>query len=134
MNCLQSNPATRRYLRRFAAAMCAYIGLLVVVSLYFHHLHPRGPVAYVLAVLPALAIIGQIVIVGIYLVEEKDEFQRNLFIQALLWGLGGVLALTSTWGMLETFTHIQHFQPTWTFTIFWLCVGVSTPFLMRRYR
>jgi hypothetical protein len=114
--------------------MLAYIALLVVVSLYFHRLHPTGPVAYLLAVLPALAIIGQIVVVGIYLVEEKDEFQRNLFIQALLWGLGGVLALTSTWGMLETFTHIEHFQPTWTFTTFWLCVGVSTPFLMRRYR
>jgi hypothetical protein len=128
------NPAIRRYLRRFAVAMSAYIALILIVVLCFHHLHPTGPLAYLLAVLPAVAIIGIIVTVGLYLAEEKDEFQRNLFVQALLWGLGGVLTVTSVWGMLESFTHIQHFQPTWTFTLFWIFVGVSTPFLKRRYR
>jgi hypothetical protein len=134
MSCLQSNPAIRRYLRRFAISMSAYVALLLIVSTYFHRFHPKGPLAYLLAVLPALAIIAQIVTVGLYLAEEKDEFQRNLFIQALLWGLGGVLALTSTWGMLESLAHIQHFQPIWTFSTFWCFVGISTPFLMRRYR
>ena len=51
-----------------------------------------------------------------------------------LVGLGGVLAVTSVWGMLESFTHIVHFQPTWTFTLFWCFVDISTPFLQRRYR
>src|SRR5579864_8560596 len=120
MSCLQMNPAIRRYLRRFAVAMSAYVALILVVATYFHRFHPKGPVAYVLALLPAAAIIAQIVTVGLYLAEEKDEFQRNLFIQALLWGLGGVLAVTSGWGMLESFTHIAHFQPTWTFTLFWI--------------
>ena len=134
MNCLRMNPAIRRYLTRFAVAMSAYIALTVVVAESFHRLHPKGPLAYLLAVLPAAAIIGVIITVGLYLTEEKDEFQRNLFIEALLWGLGGVLAVTSVWGMLESFTHITHFQPTWTFTLFWCFVGVSTPFLQRRYR
>jgi hypothetical protein len=134
MNCLQSNPAIRRYLRRFAIAMSAYIGLIILTATYFHRFHPKGPLAYVLALLPAVAIIGQIVVVGLYLAEEKDEFQRNLFVQAMLWGLGGVLAVTSVWGMLESFTHITHFQPTWTFSLFWIFVGISTPFLQRRYR
>jgi hypothetical protein len=134
MKCLQRNPATRRYLRRFAIAMSAYIGLIVITTIYFHRFHPKGPLAYILALLPAVAIIAQIVVVGVYLAEEKDEFQRNLFVQAMLWGLGGVLAVTSVWGMLETFTHITHFQPTWTFTLFWLFVGISTPVLQRRYR
>jgi hypothetical protein len=114
--------------------MSAYVVLLIAVGMYFHHFHPGGVLAYLLALLPAAAIIAQIVTVGLYLGEEKDEFQRNLFIQALLWGLGGVLALTSTWGMLESFTHIQHFQPIWTFSVFWCLVGVCTPFLMKRYR
>jgi len=134
MSCLQTNPATRQYLRRFAIAMSAYIALLLMVATYFHRFHPKGLFTYVLAVLPAIAIIAQIVTVGLYLAEEKDEFQRNLFIQALLWGLGGVLGVTSVWGMLESFTHIPHFQPTWTFSLFWIFVGVCTPFLMRRYR
>ena len=134
MNCLQTNPATRQYLRRFGMAMSAYIALLLLVATSFHRFHPKGPFAYFLAVLPAVAIIAQIVAVGFYLAEERDEFQRNLFVQALLWGLGGVLAVTSVWGMLESFTHIPHFQPTWTFSLFWIFVGVCTPFLMRRYR
>jgi len=134
MSCLQMNPAVRRYLRRFAVAMSSYIALIVVVALCFHRFHPKGTFAYILALLPAAAIIGIIATVGFYLAEEKDEFQRNLFVQAMLWGLGGVLSVTSVWGMLESFTHIAHFQPTWTFSLFWIFVGVSTPFLQRRYR
>ncbi len=134
MLCMQKNAAIRRYLRRFAVAMSAYIALTLVVVTCFHRLHPHGPFAYLLAVLPALAIIGIIVTVGLYLAEEKDEFQRNLFVQAMLWGLGGVLSVTSIWGMLESFTHIPHFQPTWTFTLFWILVGISSPLLQRRYR
>lgn len=128
------SPALRRYLLRFLAAMSAYIVLTFVVATCFRRFHPHGPLAYVLAVLPAVAIIGCIVTVGLFLAEEKDEFQRNLFIQSLLWGLGGVLAVTSVWGMLESFTHITHFQPSWTFTLFWMCVGISAPFLQRKYR
>jgi len=75
-----------------------------------------------------------IITVGLYLTEEKDEFQRNLLVQAMLWGLGGVMAVTSVWGMLESFTNIPHFEPTWTFTVFWILVGISSPFLQRRYR
>ena len=134
MTCLQRSAATRRYLIRFAVAMSAYILLVTMDAVCFRKYHPTGAMAYALAILPALAIIGQIVIVGLYLAEEKDEFQRNLFIQLLLWGLGGLLAFTSVWGMLESFTHIRHFEPTWTFTVFWAFVGVSSPFLQRKYR
>jgi hypothetical protein len=134
MTCLPKTAATRRYLIRFAIAMAAYILLIALDGVCFRMYHPTGALAYGLAILPALAIIGQIVIVGIYLAEEKDEFQRNLFVQVLLWGLGGVLAFTSVWGMLESFTHIRHFEPTWTFSVFWFFVGVSTPFLQRKYR
>ena len=134
MFCLPKSAATRRYLLRFAVAMSAYIALTLIVVTCFHRLHPTGPFAYLLAVLPALAIIAIIVTVGLYLAEEKDEFQRNLFVQSMLWGLGGVLAVTSVWGMLESFTHILHFEPTWTFSLFWIFVGISSPFLQRRYR
>lgn len=134
MNCMKMNPAIRRYLFRFITAMSAYVALLLAVGRYFQKFHPHGPLAYVLAVLPAIAIIGSIVAVGFYLAEEKDEFQRNLLIQALLWGLGGVMAVTSVWSMLELFTHIPHFQPIWTYSCFWIFTGISTPFLKRRYR
>ena len=134
MFCSNSNPAIRRYLRRFLTAITAYVVLLIAVMKYFHRFHPHGPMAYVLAVLPAIAIIGSIVTVGLYLTEENDEFQRSLFIQSLLWGLGGVMTVTSVWSMLEVFTHIPAFEPSWTYSCFWIFVGISTPFLKRRYR
>ena len=134
LGCLQKNPATRRYFRRLALSMGAYMALIVMDAFYFKTHHRTGALAYTLAVLPALAILAQIVSVGMYLAEEKDEFQRNIFIEAILWGLGGVLTLTSVWGMLESFTYVRHFDPTWTLCMFWIFVGISMPFLVRRYR
>lgn len=134
MRCLANTPAIRTYFRRFGAAMTAYIALIVFDGFYFWYVHPTGPVAYVLAVLPGLAIIGQIVAVGLFLRDETDEFQRNLFVETLLWGLGGVLSVASVWGVLETYTHVPHLQPMWIFPIFWFFVGISSPIVMWRYR
>lgn len=134
MGCLTRTPAIRTYLLRFFTATAVYIVLVVADGLLFRRLDLRGSLAYFLAVLPALGIVGQIVSVGLFLREETDEFQRNLFVQCMLWGLGGVLAVTSVWGMLESYTHVVHLQPIWVFPIFWLFVGVSSPILMWRYR
>jgi hypothetical protein len=134
MGCSLKNPAARRFVYRSLTANAVYIVLIVSTALYFHRFHPHGPLAYLLAVLPAIAIFAVIVSLGVYLVEEKDEFKRNLMVEALLWGLGGVLVFTSVWGALETFIRIPHFNATYTYTIFWLCVGVGVPVLHRRYR
>jgi hypothetical protein len=119
---MQKNPAARRFVYRSVAANAIYIVLIVCTVLYFHRFHPHGPLAYFLAILPSVAILGVIVSLGVYLVEEKDEFQRNL------------LVLTSAWGSLETFVHIPHLMPTMTYSLFWIFVGISYPFLQRKYR
>lgn len=134
MTCMPKNPAVRRFYSRVAATTLANIALNIGVALSFYRFRPHGPAAYGLAILPAVAILGFIVAIGKYLVEDKDEFQRNLMVQVLLWGLGGVLVLTSAWGSLEPFAHIRHLNPSWTFTFFWIFVGISVPFLNRRYR
>lgn len=134
MGCMTKNPAVRRFYLRVAATNSAYVVLSVLVCLYFYKFRPHGPLAYFLAALPAAAIIAVIVTFGLYVVEEKDEFQRNLFIQVLLCGLGGVLVVTSVWGWLETLVHIWHFQPLWTYMVFWIFAGISAPFLLRKYQ
>ena len=134
MNCLQQNSATRRYLIRFVSTIAAYAVALLFADWALHRFHPTGWLLYALAVLPAIPIIGVIVVVGLYLAEEKDEFQRNLLIQSMLWGLGGVLVFTSAWGSLETFVHIRHFNPSWTYLLFWIFFILRTPFLLRKYR
>jgi len=134
MGCMTKNPAVRRFCYRTLAVSSAYIVLTIAIALIFYKFRPHGPLAYFLAVLPAVAILGNIIAIGLYLIEDKDEVQRSLMVELLLWGLGGVLVFTSAWGSLETFTHIRHFNPTYTYTVFWLCVGIGVPFLQRRYR
>jgi hypothetical protein len=52
----------------------------------------------------------------------------------MLWGIGGTLAVTNIWGFLESFVHLRHLNPSLDAVIFWIFVGISIPFLLRRYR
>jgi hypothetical protein len=134
MNCLPATPAARRYTIRFFTAMAAYVIALFSVAWYVPRFHPTGALVYSLAVMPAIPILAVIVVVGLYLAEEKDEFQRTVLVQSMLWSIGLTLATTTVWGFLEAFANVIHFQPYLAFPLFWFFVGVSTPFLKMRYR
>ena len=132
--CLGKNPAVRHYIFRFLGAMAGYTILTIGVALVFYRFHPQGPMAYVLSVLPAIPIVAGVGAVGVYLKEEKDEFQRMVFVQCLLWGLGALLVLTSAWGLLQSFTHVPRFQPMWVFPLYCAFFGMAVPFVIRSYR
>ena len=126
--------AARRYYVRFAVTMTLYVITLCVTVETFVHWHPKGTLAYLLALMPAVPAIGLLAVFGLYLAEEKDEFQRMLGVRSMLWGIGGTLTVTTVWGFIQSFTHIPQFQPIWTFVLFWCFVGISTPLLQRKYR
>ena len=134
MNCTTNNPAARRYMRRNLITMLLYALSLVLTAGVFLRFHPTGVLAYLLAVLPALPLTGLLAIFGLYLAEEKDEFQRFIGVQSMLWGIGGTLAVTNIWGFLESFVHVRHLNPILDAVIFWIFVGISIPFLLGRYR
>jgi putative flippase GtrA len=134
MICKTSNPAVRRYLRRLLGTMLLYAASLAVAIVVFVHFRPTGVPAYALAVLPAIALIGVLVVFGLYLAEEKDEFQRLIGVQSMLCGIGGTLAVTTVWGFLESFVHAPHMNPIHDFAIFWVFVGISLPVLQARYK
>ena len=134
MNCLPKNPAAKRYSQRFFVAVTFYVLAIFFAAWVFPRHHPTGAPAYFLATLPALPILAMIVIVGLYLAEEKDEFQRNLLIQSMIWGMGATLAVTTVWGFLENFANTTHLQPYLVFPMFWFFVGISTAVLKLRYR
>lgn len=134
MFCLPKSAATRRYLYRFLATMMFYVLFLFGAVWAFPRFHPTGVLAYLLAILPALPIIGGIVVVGIYLAEEKDEFQRTLFIQAMIWGIGATLSLTTAWGFLEVFQLVPHFELYLVFPLFCTLTGFASGMLKARYR
>ncbi len=134
MICSTNNPAQRRFFYRFAVAMLLYVALLVPAIVAFVHYRPAGMLAYGLAVLPALPILGMLLVIGLYLAEEKDEFIRNAQIQALLGGTGLTLALVSVWGFLENFTHVPRLQLFLVYPIFWGFVGISALVVWMRNR
>ena len=67
-----------------------------------------GGLAYVVAVLPALPIIGIFAAIGRYLVEEQDEYVRMLMVRQTLWASGFALSLATIWGFLENFDLVGH--------------------------
>jgi hypothetical protein len=134
MFCSVKNPAVSRYVIRMwiMAALCVLFA--VVTALVFRLCHPHGAVSYLAAVLPALPIMGALAYTGVYLAEEKDEFQRNLLVQSLLGGTGGILAAATAWGNLEDFAHAPHMDLIWVYPLFWVFVGISYGLVKARYR
>lgn len=134
MFCSIKSPAERRYVIRMwiMAALCVLLS--AVAAVVFRHSHPHGVLSYLVAVLPALPIMGALVYTGVYLAEEKDEFQRNLLVQSLLGGTGGILAVTTAWGYMEDFAHAPHMDLVWVYPLFWLCAGISYVIVKARYR
>lgn len=113
---MSMNVAQRRYLFRFLSMMTLYTVSVVWVAWTFGTNPPAGEVAYLLAALPALPIMGVLVVLGRYLIEERDEFVRHRHMVSLLLATGIVLAFCATWGFLEIFNLVP---PIGVFHVSW---------------
>jgi hypothetical protein len=127
------NSAQRRYVVRSAISAGMLIAFSLAGKWALHTIHPSTAMSYLIGFAAALPIIGAVAATVYYVLEEKDEFQMNLFVQSLLVGMACTLALTTIWGYLENFARAPHLDPVWLYSIFWLFVGVATPFLRLRY-
>ena len=112
------SPAQRRYNYRVIALSAIYAALLFPVVFLFRRQPPSGAVAYVLAVLPALPIIGIFAAIGRYLIEERDEYLRLLMIRQTLVASGLALSAAMAVGFLESFDLIAPIHSYW-FAILW---------------
>ena len=126
--------AGRRYIKRFIPTMTAYVVIILGVSFAFRDETLSGPLAWLLAVAPALPVLAVIAIMGLYIREEKDEFQRNVLIESMLWGMGLTLSATTVAGFLEMYVHTPPMQSFWAFPLFCGAMGLSQVFVRRRYR
>ena len=129
-----SNPAQSRYVVRMfvAAVLCIVFSSLAAAGFKVWHL--KGVVAWVVAAVSALPIVATLAVTGAYLSEEKDEFQRNLYIESLLGGIAATLAVTTIWGFLEDFVQAPHLRLVWIFPMFWIFVTAAFPVIRLRYR
>jgi hypothetical protein len=132
--CQPKNKAVNRYNKRFFATMPFYVGFLLGAIYILKHYHPGRVATVLLSILPSLPIIAIIVIVGLYIKEETDEFQRAVYLQALLWTTGITLAVASVWGFLEMFANLPHVPTFYTFPAYWFLFGICYPLVRLQYR
>lgn len=113
--------AGRRYMRRFVPTMFAYVVALFSATWALRVFQPEGAALIALSVLPALPIIGVIIVIGLYLVEETDEYLRQRIVTAMLVGLALMLSVMTAWGFMEEAGVLPHLPAYFAF-ILW-CAG-----------
>ena len=119
------------YNRRMLPLSAAYVVVLLGAILMHDRLHVTGPVLYLIAILPALPLIGVVWALGRFLVEETDEYQRALAVRKMLVATGFLLVLATIWGFLEQFGLVPHLPAYWCFIVW--CIGLGAGAAWNRF-
>lgn len=112
------NAAARAYLRRFVPLMLGYAALVFVAPYLIWAWEAQGPLLWLIAVLPALPILGVFWIIGRYMIELRDEYLRVLEVRKALVATAFTLSVASIWGFLEIYADITHL-PTFFIPVIW---------------
>ena len=120
------NEAQRRYNKRVLGLSVVYAAALLGAVWVFKHQAPQGIVAFALALLPALPILGIFWAMARYLAEEQDEYLRVVQIQNSLAATGLMLAATTVWGFLQTFELLPRVDFYWAAVIWFAGLGVAS--------
>jgi MFS family permease len=117
--------AQKRYNRRVMMLSLLYAVSLLVAAYLFKHQQVSGAVAWIVATLPALSMIGIFVAIGVYIMEESDEYLRTLLIRQTLYASGFTLGLTTLWGFLESFGLVGHVAAYFTAILWFAGFGLG---------
>ncbi len=120
-----STPAVRRYNRHVLVLSAAYAALLLGAVWLFKHRPPPGALGWLVAVLPALPIVGIFAAIGLYLVEESDEYLRMMMVRQTLWASGFSLSIATIWGFLESFDLVGHVPVYWVSVLWFGGLGLG---------
>lgn len=118
--------AVKRYNRATIVLSLAYVALLFGAQIAIGRHGLSGPAAYVVAILPALPIIGLFGAIGRYLIEESDEYIRLLTVRQTLVASALSLSIATSWGFLQSFDLAPHFDVYWIAAIWFAGLGVGS--------
>ncbi len=117
--------AQRHYNKRVVWLSLAYaVALIGAVYGFKHHL-VTGLLAWPVAVLPALPIIGVFAAMGAYLIEEQDEYIRTMMVRQTLWASGFALSIATIWGFLESFELVSHVESYYVAVLWFAGLGLG---------
>ncbi|KQM73813.1 MULTISPECIES: hypothetical protein [unclassified Sphingomonas] len=118
--------AIRRYNSTVIILCLLYAAFLMTAIYAFNHQLVSGPLAVVVAILPALPIIGVFAAMGRYLVEETDEYIRMLTARQSFYATGFALSVATIWGFLESFEIVGHVESFYIAVLWFGGLGVGS--------
>jgi hypothetical protein len=132
--CKGATTAKKAYQRSVMQFMACYIVVLFSSSWFVKHDGAEHFYLYFWSVIPAIPVIGVIWRMGVYLREEKDEYQRWMTMQSILFGTGAVMAAIVVNDFIRAFAKSPGLPPFWLFLIFCAGMGLTQAFLKFRIR
>jgi hypothetical protein len=124
-------PAARRYVVEFTAAMTAYVVVLFGTVLVLNG-YPEAAWRYFVAVLPVLPAVLLIWVVQ-RSVARMDELQRRVQLEGMVFACVGTGILTFTYGFLEG-VGLPHLNWVWILPLMFALWGIGSAIRGRRYR
>jgi peptidoglycan/LPS O-acetylase OafA/YrhL len=119
-----------RIMRPFSVLFLVY--MLFYMALIFIKPVKDTPLAWALDLGNGVSMVAMLIAAAIGLARQRDEFQRKLLTQAMIWGIGGMLAITTVWGLLEVHTSIPRMDVLLNFPIFIVITAIAKVTLFRR--
>ena len=118
-------PAAKRYNVRLILLSLLYGAFLILAVYGFKHHLVAGAAAWIVAILPALPLIGIFAAMGRYLVEEQDEYIRMLLVRQMLWAMGFTMSCATIWGFLDNFGLVGHVDGYWIVALWYFGQGIG---------
>ena len=120
-----SGKAGKRYGVRVVILMTFYVALLFLANWLFDQGYAGGALAWVVAALPALPIIGVFIVIGRLLVELNDEYVRMLMTRQILFATGFMLSIATAWGFFESVDLVPHVEAFYAAILWFAGLGVG---------
>lgn len=118
-------PTMRRYTRRVFIAMAGYLLALAAAVPLLRYGALNGPLAWLLAVLPGLFVVGAFWAYGRLLVEEQDEYLRMVLVRQSLVATGFTLSVATIWGFLADFDQVPSMDAFYLVVLWFIGLGLG---------
>lgn len=129
---MSTKTAKQRYFRAFIPAMIGYVATVFLVSWAEDMSWASDPIKVVMSLIPA-GFVFWWMWAQIRYIREVDEFIRRVQIESVLWGVIGIMAFSTAWGLME-FTGVVPAIPIFfAMPGFYLFYGLAAVVLSKRY-
>ena len=106
--------------------MAGYIATLFAAEYLIDQGGLAGPGAWLVALLPGLCVAAVFWALGRLLVEEQDEYLRNLLVRQMLIASGITLTAATIYGFFENYRLVGHIDAFYIAVLYFVGLGVGS--------